>query len=34
MTAKGEWGEVLDIIPKVIGAEQPAIHVVFLWFCY
>jgi hypothetical protein len=30
MTAKGEWGKVLDIIGKVIGARQPATCVAFL----
>jgi hypothetical protein len=33
-TAKGEWGKVLDIIRKVIGAGQPAIRVAFLWLFY
>jgi hypothetical protein len=30
----GEWGKVLDIIRKVIGAAQPAIRVAFLWLFY
>jgi hypothetical protein len=34
MTAKGEWGKVLDIIGKVIGAGKPAIHVASLWLFY
>jgi hypothetical protein len=34
MTAKGEWGKVLDIIRKVIQAGQPATRVVFLWLFY
>jgi hypothetical protein len=31
---KGEWRKVLDIVRKVIGAGQPAIHVVFLCLFY
>jgi hypothetical protein len=30
----GEWGKVMDIIRKVIGAAQPAIRVAFLWLFY
>jgi hypothetical protein len=34
MTAREEWGKVLDISGKVFGAGKPAICVTFLWlFC-
>jgi hypothetical protein len=34
MAAKGELGKVLNIIPNITGARQPAMPVVFLWLFY